>query len=115
MTAGVVETFKSKIPDDSSETALQLFPDLIRHGKGHNHREPDPKTHPDPLSPTTQTTYEPPTQDEEMPSHKEAAEEIVRQERAAKSTLPNYKGLEEFHLIEKMGECVQFPHRRLIL
>lgn len=32
------------------------------------------------------------------------AELIVHEEREAKSKLPNYKGLEQFKLVEKMGE-----------
>ena len=33
-------------------------------------------------------------------------EQIVAEERDAKSKLPRYKGLERFELLEKMGECV---------
>jgi membrane-associated HD superfamily phosphohydrolase len=41
-----------------------------------------------------------------QPAHQEVAEEIVRQEREAKSQMPTYKGLEAFKLVEKMGEFV---------
>jgi hypothetical protein len=37
---------------------------------------------------------------------REAAEEIVRQEREAKEQMPVYKGLENFKIVEKMGESV---------
>lgn len=36
--------------------------------------------------------------------HKEIAEFIVNEEREARSKLPTYAGLEDFELIEKMGE-----------
>ena len=34
-------------------------------------------------------------------------EQIVAEERDAKSKLPRYKGLERFELLEKMGECAR--------
>lgn len=42
--------------------------------------------------------------------NKEIAEYIVKEEREAKSKLPQYPGLEQFKLIEKMGEYVVIPH-----
>jgi hypothetical protein len=36
--------------------------------------------------------------------HREIAEYIVKEEREAKNKLPSYPGLEDFELIEKMGE-----------
>jgi serine/threonine-protein kinase RCK2 len=37
---------------------------------------------------------------------REAAEQIVLEEREAKTKMPTYKGLENYRLLEKMGECV---------
>lgn len=51
---------------------------------------------------------------EVLSPHKEIAEYIVQEEREARSKLPIYPGLEDFELIEKMGEYVLFvtPCRR---
>lgn len=38
------------------------------------------------------------------PGYRKEAELIVQEEKEAKSRMPNYKGLENFRLIEKMGE-----------
>lgn len=38
------------------------------------------------------------------PGHREAAEMIVNEEREAKSKMPVYPGLENFKLLDKMGE-----------
>ena len=37
---------------------------------------------------------------------REAAEQIVKQEREQKEQMPTYKGLENFKIVEKMGESV---------
>lgn len=39
-----------------------------------------------------------------MSPNKEIAEFIVKEERAAKNKMPFYPGLENFELLEKMGE-----------
>jgi hypothetical protein len=41
---------------------------------------------------------------------REAAEAIVNEEREAKAIMPVYKGLENFKLINKMGEYVFHSH-----
>jgi serine/threonine-protein kinase RCK2 len=38
--------------------------------------------------------------------HTQAAEAIVKEERAAKDKMPIIKGLERYKLLDKMGECV---------
>jgi hypothetical protein len=40
------------------------------------------------------------------PDFRAEAEMIVQEEREAKGKLPTYKGLENFRLLDKMGECV---------
>lgn len=110
---------------------LQNLLDLIRHGKQHHNA---PKPAPDsPLSPTSASSRKnvpasaavaspksapesppksaaPPPRDAEAPppDHREAAEQIVKDEREAKDRMPTHKGLENFQLLEKMGECVPF-------
>lgn len=84
-----------------------FFLDLIRHGKHHNHHA---KEEPSP-SPTASRVARQQPQAESHPPHeiphpREAAEIIVNEEREAKTKMPHYKGLENFKLIEKMGECV---------
>lgn len=62
-----------------------------------------PKSTPKPEPPIAS----PPVNDAEMqPVHREAAEQIVKEERQAKDRMPSYKGLENFQLMEKMGEYV---------
>ncbi|KAJ7095227.1 kinase-like domain-containing protein [Mycena belliarum] len=78
--AGVVETFKN----------------LLRHGKHHNHPPPSAPA-PAPAPPT------PPTPPDEKMA-REAAQEIVRQERELSDQMPSYKGLENFKIVEKMGD-----------
>jgi serine/threonine-protein kinase RCK2 len=41
---------------------------------------------------------------QQSPDHREAAEMIVSEERDAKAKLPTYVGLENFKLLDKMGE-----------
>ena len=40
------------------------------------------------------------------PGYRKEAELLVKEENEAKNKMPSYKGLENFKLIEKMGECV---------
>jgi hypothetical protein len=41
---------------------------------------------------------------QQSPDHREAAEMIVSEEREAKAKMPTYVGLENFKLLDKMGE-----------
>jgi hypothetical protein len=50
---------------------------------------------------------------QQSPDHREAAEMIVGEEREAKAKMPTYVGLENFKLLDKMGECV-LSHKLLI-
>nr|GAT53993.1 predicted protein [Mycena chlorophos] len=79
-----------------SAGVLDTFKNLLRHGKHHNHAAPKQATTPSP-PPQPETPAE-----EKMA--REAAEQIVRQERELKSQLPSYKGLENFKITEKMGD-----------
>ncbi|KAJ7047527.1 kinase-like domain-containing protein [Mycena alexandri] len=82
-TGGVVETFKN----------------LLRHGKHHNHARQEEDESP-PSSAASST------KDEKMAREAaaQAAEEIVKQEREQKEQMPTYKGLENFKIVEKMGD-----------
>ena len=47
---------------------------------------------------------------------KQAAERIVQEENIAKSRLPNYEGLSQYQLLEKLGEYVlRCKNRKLTL
>ncbi|TFK43361.1 kinase-like domain-containing protein [Crucibulum laeve] len=113
---------------------LHSFLDLIRHGKNHNHarnepskpvddydssspspspgnarglREQQAQAHAQIASSTKQAKTQPDpsqTAPEKSPPTREAAEMIVNEEREQKSKMPTYKGLENFKLIEKMGD-----------
>ncbi|KAF7301412.1 Protein kinase domain-containing protein [Mycena indigotica] len=72
---------------------LDSFKNLLRHGKHHNHAAPKQEAAPPPAT----------TPIEEKMA-REAAEQIVKQEREQKSQLPSYKGLENFQIVEKMGD-----------
>ncbi|KAF8665718.1 hypothetical protein AX16_000168 [Volvariella volvacea WC 439] len=89
--AGVVETFKN----------------LIRHGKHHNQPRndfppselpPNHSPHHAPSQQQRQTHAAPPS------APRQAVQLIVDQEREAKSRMPSYKGLENFKLLDKMGD-----------
>lgn len=49
------------------------------------------------------------------PAPREVAELIVKEEREAKAQMPSYKGLEDFKIVEKMGECVQLYNSYFVL
>lgn len=76
--------------------------DLIRHGKHHNHHREDP-----PAPEQSSNIPSPKQPDQNPPVHREAVEKIVQEEREAKTQMPVYKGLENFKLLEKMGEYVR--------
>ncbi|KIK65430.1 hypothetical protein GYMLUDRAFT_38887 [Collybiopsis luxurians FD-317 M1] len=92
-----------------SAGVVDAFKNLIRHGKHHNAQHRD-ESHPSDQSPTrnqhVQQAQPSPKQVEKdsLPAHREAAEQIVKEEREAKAQMPVYKGLENFQLLEKMGD-----------
>ncbi|KAJ3778411.1 kinase-like domain-containing protein [Lentinula raphanica] len=89
-----------------SGNVVDAFKNLIRHGKNH-HNQPRDESHPSDQSPTrNQPVNQPQKQPEQdqQPIHREAAEQIVKEEREAKAQMPSYKGLENFKLLEKMGD-----------
>jgi len=103
-------------------------PDLIRHGKAHQgQRQGGPEV--DFVSPEHQQPHQqqrqhravPPKERNPPEAHKHhnepkdhmktadysrEAEIIVKEERQAKSNVPQYKGLERYRILEKMGESV---------
>jgi len=102
---------------------LTLCSDLIRHGKHHQAAaQADGKYlsedthHPSDSAPRgnqkqQQSTHQIPADTQSVdqqpsPDHREAAEMIVSEEREAKTKMPTYVGLENFKLLDKMGECV---------
>jgi len=106
--------------------------DLIRHGKHHHHARQDNKsTDKDTLlSPSSPRGFHQQQQlhqaqlhqdkqnnkhnsdihhhplSPNSPASREAAQIIVNEEREAKAKMPSYPGLDNFKLVEKMGECV---------
>lgn len=123
---GVVDAFKSPhfsflLPTPCSD--LSHPTDLIRHGKNHNNArqyQSDHQQHPQPQQqqkqPVRDTQREPPSEHKQpvpktvSPKYKEEVEAIVQEERVAKEKMPSYIGLENFKLLDKMGECVPSPH-----
>lgn len=124
---GVVDAFKSTSPILFSPPVHRSrnLPDLIRHGKNHSSRQQDDPNYPSSGTPTpTHSHHKQPKesrdsraaepqkqhrdhqQQSQTPKYKEEVEKIVQEERAAKNKMPNYKGLEQFKLIDKMGEYV---------
>ena len=97
-----------------------LSPDLIRHGKHHRQARQDNK-HADTeqVSPTSPIRFQQQQrqaqkqQIQQQPAHehviassppRDVVEIIVNEEREAKLKIPRYPGLENFTLVEKMGE-----------
>ncbi|KZV64621.1 Pkinase-domain-containing protein [Peniophora sp. CONT] len=112
---------------------VDAFKNLIRHGKAHTHASPrsDELSSPPPSAssnsrsrgyqqeqqqpmqqaavPEKRTSSQQtatPTQTSSTAQHKysKEVEQIVAEERDAKTKLPRYKGLERFELLEKMGD-----------
>ncbi|CAK5263088.1 unnamed protein product [Mycena citricolor] len=78
----------------SAGGVVETFKNLLRHGKNHNHVQREQQ----PAPPQADT----PPADDAM--SREAAEQIVKQERELKEQMPSYKGLENFQIVEKMGD-----------
>lgn len=134
---GVVETFKSaSSPPGQTPHYLHLTPpsnpDLIRHGKAHQGQRQDgadldfvspehqqQRQH-RVLPPKEKDPPEGPKHHNEPKDHRKAAdysreaEMIVKEERQAKNNMPQYKGLERYRILEKMGELVVPSHHTLI-
>ncbi|KAE9410282.1 Pkinase-domain-containing protein [Gymnopus androsaceus JB14] len=93
-----------------SAGVVDAFKNLIRHGKHHNnqHRDESQSSDPSPTrtqpAPAQQPPKQPEQEQEQRQREREAAEQIVQEEREAKSQMPTYKGLENFKLLEKMGD-----------
>ena len=95
-------------------------PDLIRHGKNHHSARlqddaayqntyPQSQAQQQQSQRTEQQARQRETQQQTQkrtasPKYKEEVEQIVQEEREAKGKLPVYKGLENYKLVEKMGE-----------
>lgn len=124
--AAVVDAFKSKPPLITMHNPLQPYVDLIRYGKHHGHvnKNDAPSTLPDDSPPPKHKqpaasapdvskrapSPPPPKQEAEpVPAHAEAAQFIVEEERKQKSKMPIYKGLEDYEILDKMGESVPSP------
>ena len=93
-------------------------PGLIRHGKAHQGQKQDkpdvdfaPPEHQQPHQQQRQHRTAPP-KERDHHEHKKAvdysleAEMIVKEERQARDNIPQYKGLERYRILEKMGESV---------
>lgn len=125
-TGGVVDAFKSMFPALPARwPRLSLrVPDLIRHGKNHSAKQHNdvgqyeyaaaqqqPPNEPQHAQ-QRQAREQPKVQQQHQthkaasPKYREEVEQIVKEEREVKSKMPLYKGLENFKLIEKMGEYV---------
>ncbi|KAF8076219.1 kinase-like domain-containing protein [Lyophyllum atratum] len=82
---------------------VDAFKNLIRHGKHHSHHN---NNQPKQLHDDSPLSSMPPDQDHRVvsPGPVEAAQIIVDEERLARSKMPKYQGLENFDLVEKMGD-----------
>ncbi|KAK0498485.1 kinase-like domain-containing protein [Armillaria luteobubalina] len=84
---------------------MNALVDLIRHGKHHHHNQPRNDETPAPHEPPNKVPEKRHMEKENAEvAHREAAQIIVKEEREAKAQMPTYKGLENFQLIEKMGD-----------
>ncbi|KAF9509482.1 hypothetical protein BS47DRAFT_147852 [Hydnum rufescens UP504] len=78
---------------------LEQDPPRVEHGVHQRHQDYEEQA-----QHQQQLSHFPPAILSPQSTPKEAAEYIVKEEREAKSKMPNYPGLEQFHLIEKMGD-----------
>ncbi|KAG6832955.1 hypothetical protein H0H92_004839 [Tricholoma furcatifolium] len=85
---------------------VDAFKNLIRHGKHHNHsdnvanepKQAEPRVSPPPsMTPVSSHPIV-------SPGAREAAQLIVDEERQSTSRMPKYPGLENYDLIDKMGD-----------
>ncbi|CAA7259533.1 unnamed protein product [Cyclocybe aegerita] len=96
-------------------SVVDAFKNLIRHGKHHNNNQPriadiskqdtpsdQPSTDPSAAQPSSRGLRQ--HNPDKSPQPREAAEIIVEEERKAKAKMPTYKGLETYHIEEKMGD-----------
>ncbi|GLB33640.1 putative serine/Threonine protein kinases, catalytic domain [Lyophyllum shimeji] len=81
---------------------VDAFKNLIRHGKHHSHHNNNQPKQPHADSPHPAIPPEPSRP--MSPGPLEAAQLIVDEERQARSKMPKYAGLENFELMEKMGD-----------
>ena len=98
-----------------------MVPDLIRHGKNHHppRQQDDAQYHYAATSSASTITpqhnhahHHKQSRDNRdhrdrksgTPRYKEEVEKIVKEEREAQSKMPSYKGLEQYKLLDKMGE-----------
>jgi flagellar motor protein MotB len=105
--------------------------DLIRHGKNHAQTQPARQHDDQQYQYTSQQQQQQAAHHHHQPQQQQAREktreqqhqqtqkthayqqeleQIVQEEREAKETMPTYKGLEQYKLVEKMGECVVDSH-----
>ncbi|KII95335.1 hypothetical protein PLICRDRAFT_169999 [Plicaturopsis crispa FD-325 SS-3] len=87
---------------------VDAFKNLIRHGKNHHHANEDASPSPRSSVDTPQSSPKRRTERERdpqpQPDPKVVAETIVNEEREQKSKMPTYAGLENFKLLDKMGD-----------
>ncbi|THH33804.1 hypothetical protein EUX98_g444 [Antrodiella citrinella] len=91
---------------------VDAFKNLIRHGKNHHtarHEEAQYQYSAPPAVPPTAQAHKQPRQQQQpeqghSTKYKEEVEKIVQEEREAKAKMPVYKGLEQFKLLDKMGD-----------
>lgn len=108
----------------SGTGVVDAFKNLIRHGKNHHtvraqdepayqaasHQPPSASHQPKQQQRDVPHTAAQPTQQQQQTPHKgaskfkEHAETIVQEEREAKGKMPTYKGLENYKLLDKMGD-----------
>ncbi len=119
-------TMSAHSDDRTRFPILHEFLDLIRHGKHHNHVKQDnpPAAERESRFSSSSTRAQHQQQQQQpqqqqalpvnaqnthagqlpIPQPREAAEQIVLEEKEAKAKMPTYKGLEQFKLLDKMGE-----------
>ena len=81
-----------------------VLADFIRHGRHHNQAKQEKEQS---LERGDQSVSRDPARDLAL---REAVEMIVNEERETKLKVPTYKGLEDYKLIEKVGEYVPLCH-----
>ncbi|KAF8631265.1 hypothetical protein AX15_002592 [Amanita polypyramis BW_CC] len=94
----------------TSSSVVDAFKNLLRHGRNHRQEQTHAQPNNNAVSrgphQQAQATSAAPTShiESSCPPPKEAVAMIVNEEKEARNKMPSYKGLENFKLLEKMGD-----------
>ncbi|KAL4241594.1 Protein kinase domain-containing protein [Abortiporus biennis] len=102
--SGVVDAFKNLIRHGKNHHAARQHPDEPQLQQQQQQQKQQQRDHTRDHSRDHQQHQQQQQQKQASPRYKEEVEMIVQEEKEAKNKMPTYKGLEQFKLVEKMGD-----------